>query len=38
MIVAEVLKEENAHSTFLSSMSYASRSGRFGNSNSSARI
>ena len=29
-IVAEVLKEENAHSTFLSSMGYASRSGSLG--------
>lgn len=27
-IVAEILKEESAHGTFLSSMRYASRSGR----------
>ncbi|XBI21567.1 hypothetical protein VPH35_062670 [Triticum aestivum] len=31
-IVAEVLKEESAHSTVLSSMGYASRSGRSGSS------
>ena len=37
-IVAEVLKEESAHSTFLSSMGYASRSGRSGSSTSSAQI
>ncbi|XP_044395810.1 uncharacterized protein [Triticum aestivum] len=33
-IVAEVLKEESAHSTVLSSMGYASRSGRSGSSTS----
>ena len=37
-IVAEVLKEESAHSTFLSSMGYASRSRRSGSSTSSAQI
>ncbi|XBH58140.1 hypothetical protein VPH35_079625 [Triticum aestivum] len=31
-IVAEVLKEESAHSTFLASMGHASRSGRSGSS------
>ncbi|XBI51840.1 hypothetical protein VPH35_013143 [Triticum aestivum] len=38
VIVAEVLKEESAHSTFLSSMGYASRSRRSGSSTSSAQI
>ena len=37
-IVLEVLKEESTHSTFLSSMGYASRSGRSGSSTSSAQI
>uniref|UniRef100_A0A453SNS8 Uncharacterized protein n=3 Tax=Aegilops tauschii subsp. strangulata TaxID=200361 RepID=A0A453SNS8_AEGTS len=35
-IVAEVLKEESSHSTVLSSMGYASRSGRSGSSTSSS--
>uniref|UniRef100_M8BS75 Uncharacterized protein n=1 Tax=Aegilops tauschii TaxID=37682 RepID=M8BS75_AEGTA len=35
---SEVLKEESAHSTFLSSMGYASRSERSGSSTSSAQI
>ena len=37
-IVAKVLKGKNAHSTFLSSMGYASRSGRSGSSTSSTQI
>ncbi|KAM3405921.1 hypothetical protein ACQJBY_000141 [Aegilops geniculata] len=38
MIVAEVLKEESTHSTFLSSMSYASRSERSGSFTSSTQV
>ena len=37
-IEAEVLKEESAHSSFLYSMGYASRSRRSGSSTSSAQI